>query len=154
MSEEAFLPCFVCGKRLLNVFPDISENQPSEGTEFRTYGHYGSTFWDSFDGEELVLNVCDPCLRERTDRLAQQKRYLPVSSHTYGSGMGRQWVERPMVPYTGHTDPAKLLVDDDELGTLPGVEWETDYIADCKRYANKQAIVAQKLVDGHAQEKE
>ena len=56
------LPCFKCGAALANVL-DGSDNQPSEGTEFRTEGHYGSTFWDSFDGEELVLNVCDPCLR-------------------------------------------------------------------------------------------
>jgi hypothetical protein len=40
-----------------------ADNQPYQGTEFRTEGHYGSTFWDSFDGEELVLNICDKCLR-------------------------------------------------------------------------------------------
>lgn len=73
MSTEAMLPCFKCGKTLLNAF-ESQENQPSEGTEFRTYGHYGSTFWDSFDGEELVLNVCDNCLREHGDRLATQAR--------------------------------------------------------------------------------
>lgn len=68
---EAFLPCFKCGETLLNVFPDEG-NQPSGGTEFRTYGHYGSTFWDSFDRTELILNVCDGCLRAHTDRLAVQ----------------------------------------------------------------------------------
>src|SRR5690606_14388202 len=62
MSAEAMLPCFKCGKTLRNAFAE-QENQPADGTEFRTYGHYGSTFWDSFDGEELVLNVCDDCLR-------------------------------------------------------------------------------------------
>lgn len=66
------LPCFACGAVLLNVFP-TSENQPDEGTAFRTRGHYGSTFWDDFDGEELILNICDPCLRAHTDRLAVQR---------------------------------------------------------------------------------
>ena len=89
MSKEAMLPCFKCGKTLPNACHD-EDNQPYGGTEFRTYGHYGSTFWDSFDGEELVLNVCDDCLRGHTGRLAQQKRYRP------------DWVVGPMVPYTGN----------------------------------------------------
>jgi hypothetical protein len=69
MGDSALLPCFVCGDVLTNAVPDV-ENQPHGGTEFRTYGCYGSTFWDSFDNQELVLNICDGCLRERTDRLA------------------------------------------------------------------------------------
>lgn len=66
------LPCFVCGTPLTNIFPS-SDNQPDEGTEFRTRGHYGSTFWDSFDGEDLILNVCDPCLRLGSERLGVQR---------------------------------------------------------------------------------
>lgn len=72
MSAQAFVPCFKCGKTLENAFPD-SDNQPSDGTEFSTHGHYGSTFWDSMDGEVLVLNVCDECLAAQTDRLATRK---------------------------------------------------------------------------------
>ena len=122
MSEDA-LPCFVCGKALKNVLPD-SENQPDEGTEFRTYGHYGSTMWDSFSGEELILNVCDPCLRERTGRLAQQKRYLPVRCE--GFVVGREWVQRPMVPYTGSEDNGVVGVDIEELGRDYGTNTEWD----------------------------
>lgn len=124
------LPCLVCGKTLQNVFGDL-ENQPSDGTEFRTYGHYGSTFWDSMDGEELVLNVCDSCLRKHKDRLAQHKRYRPVVSEGRLL-VGKHWVDRPMVPYTGHTDPGDLIVKPEELGTdLPSVDW-CDNIADIK----------------------
>jgi len=120
MSTDAIVPCFSCGKTLKNAFPD-EDNQPSEGTEFRTYGHYGSTFWDSFDGEELVLNVCDDCLRAHTDRLAQHKRFLPV--HVRGAGtVGRQWIQRPMVAYTGARDEAAVTVDADELSELGGIE--------------------------------
>lgn len=71
--SDAMVPCFKCGMTLLNVFPD-ADNQPSSGTEFSTYGHYGSTFWDSFDGLELVLNICDACLRTHADRLATRKK--------------------------------------------------------------------------------
>jgi len=66
--SKAMLPCFKCGNALENAV--INEpNQPYAGTEFRTYGHYGSTFFDPFDDSELVLNVCDECLSAFSDRL-------------------------------------------------------------------------------------
>lgn len=86
MSENALLPCFSCGRTLSSAIPG-EDNQPSEGTEFRTYGHYGSTFWDSFDGAALVLNVCDPCLREHGNRLATQAKPRQVTTYA------------PLVPY-------------------------------------------------------
>jgi hypothetical protein len=72
MSIHAPLPCLVCGTVLENVFPHC-DNQPYAGTEFRTYGHYGSTFWDSFDNEALILTVCDACLAAHTHRLGLQR---------------------------------------------------------------------------------
>lgn len=75
MERNKTLPCFACGRSLLNVFP-TSENQPDGGTAFRTLGHYGSTFWDSFDGTELILNVCDECLGAHLDRLATQQTVI------------------------------------------------------------------------------
>ncbi len=77
MTDVKCLPCFKCGKSLPHVFEGVTRppgleaggNQPYGGTEFRTQGHYGSTFWDSLDGEELVLNICDDCLRAHIDRL-------------------------------------------------------------------------------------
>lgn len=70
--SEAIVPCFKCGTALKNAL-DGEANQPDGGTEFYTYGHYGSTFWDSPVGEELVLNVCDNCLNDHTERLAIRK---------------------------------------------------------------------------------
>jgi hypothetical protein len=129
MSEQAMLPCFKCGKTLRNVCPDDTDNQPYEGTVFRTAGHYGSTFWDSIDGdEEIVINICDPCLRSHTTKIAQQKRYLPVRCEGM-TGFGRQWVDRPLVPYSGHPDTSEAHVFTEELGTpIPGVEWVADII--------------------------
>jgi hypothetical protein len=131
------LPCFTCGKTLLNAFPH-SENQPGDGTEFRTYGHYGSTFWDSFDGEELVLNVCDDCLRKHPERLAQHKRYRPVIAYHAGV-VGRQWVDRPMVAYTGNVDGGDVRIEPEEIGNeISGIEW-ADQLADVKQWAIEQA---------------
>jgi hypothetical protein len=44
-------------------------------------------------------------------------------------GFGRQWVERPLVSYTGNPDKSELVVEVDELGTsVPGpwIEWVGD----------------------------
>lgn len=128
MSEQAFLPCFKCGKTLPNVCPYSTDNQPYEGTTFTTEGHYGSTFWDSFDGEEIVLNICDSCLRAHAGMLGQQKRYLPIRCEGM-TGFGRYWVERPLVAYTGNPDSAELVLEPAELGTdIPNVEWVADII--------------------------
>ena len=127
MSRNAYLPCFKCSKVLPNVFEDC-DNQPYGGTEFRTEGHYGSTFWDSFDGEELVLNICDDCLREHSDRLGQQKRWMPVRCAGL-TGFGRVDVDRPLVAYSGNSDDSSLTVGVDDLGgtsTAWGVQWVDD----------------------------
>lgn len=137
MSIEAMLPCFKCGKTLPNVCCD-EENQPYGGTEFRTYGHYGSTFWDSMDGEELVINVCDECLREHGARLGQHKRYLPITANRLL--VGKQWVDRPMVAYTGNRDDGHVELDADEIGSdLPNVEWPPN-VAELKQYAMDRAV--------------
>ena len=124
MSVDAYLPCFACGKVLPNAFPE-ADNQPWGGTEFRTQGHYGSTFWDSFDGEDLVLNVCDDCLRAHTARLGQQKAFLPVCCAGL-SGFGGLPVDRPLLAYTGHRDDDRHTVDVEDLGVDPAVRWVPD----------------------------
>lgn len=121
MSEYA-LPCFVCATPLHNALADV-DNQPYGGTEFRTSGHYGSTFWDRFDGEELVLNICDDCLRAATARLGQHKRFLPVIAAGAGA-VGTVPVDRPLIGFTGHLDDTTVRVEPDEIGSaLPGVIW-------------------------------
>lgn len=130
MSQYAYLPCFKCNKVMQNVFED-ADNQPYEGTVFRTEGHYGSTFWDSFDGEELVLNICDACLRAHTERLGQQKVYMPVKCNGM-TGFGRVTVERPLVAYTGNPDDTVFNVHIEDLGAnaeeleVESIEWVND----------------------------
>lgn len=53
-------PCLVCGARLESVF--WGANQPNDGLEFTSKGHYGSTVFDPGDGSYLAVNICDPCL--------------------------------------------------------------------------------------------
>lgn len=59
-------PCFVCGKVLESAANDEAfATVPYEGTQFNTYGHYGSTIYDpNFVGVDqwLELNICDECL--------------------------------------------------------------------------------------------
>lgn len=137
MSINAYLPCFKCAKVLPNVFVE-ADNQPYGGTVFTTEGHYGSTFWDSFGGEELVLTVCDDCLKEHSDRLGQQKAYLPVFCE--GVLVGRQVVDRPLVAYTGNLDDTRAHVHVEELGTeMCNIEWVPD-IADIKADIERELI--------------
>lgn len=69
-------PCLLCGavgepayNGTQRNHPLEYENQPYKATVFYTSGHYGSTFFDSFTGCQLVLTVCDECLRKNEDRL-------------------------------------------------------------------------------------
>lgn len=117
------LPCLVCGKVLQNWMPECT-NQPYDGTEFRTYGHYGSSFWDSLNGEELVLTICDDCLRERKERLGRHQRARQVLCE--GVWVGREWLDREMVPYFDgpEDDESSITVEIEEMGTKMGrIEW-------------------------------
>lgn len=53
------LPCIVCKKSLDPVFDGLWA-QPTGGVSLADYAAYGSRF----DGEGIVLSVCDDCLAE------------------------------------------------------------------------------------------
>lgn len=146
------LPCIICGARLDNVWEHGDSNQPSEGTEFQTYGHYGSTFWDSFEGEQLVLNICDDCLKKHSDRLARRKSYRRVvvtdlrGSLDIKTTVGREWLERETVPYfNGPEDIDPVEIEPEEIGVLTGtrIEWIHDW-----RDTKKQIMAATDEHDG------
>lgn len=54
------IPCFICATEFENL--NALSNQPLDGIEFTTYGHYGTTLFDPIDATELAINICDPCL--------------------------------------------------------------------------------------------
>ncbi|HWP61379.1 MAG TPA: hypothetical protein VN495_02150 [Candidatus Paceibacterota bacterium] len=60
-SNQA-LPCIVCEKVLENIADSC--NQPDNGLEFTTPGHYGSTAFDPMNEEQLIIDICDDCLSQ------------------------------------------------------------------------------------------
>lgn len=72
------LPCIRCEKPLESVDPE-AENQPSRGTEFFSYGHYGSAY-DPGDGTLIIVNLCDDCLLLAAERqMVLERRDKPVT---------------------------------------------------------------------------
>ena len=59
--KDVALPCIVCRKELENIC-ELEDNQPHAGAAFKSWGHYGSTFFDPMDGSSIEINVCDDCL--------------------------------------------------------------------------------------------
>jgi len=77
------LSCIRCDKELFPVMEE-AENQPRDGTEFVSYGHYGSIF-DPGDGTTIIINLCNDCLRVAASRnLVMERREKPVViEHSY-----------------------------------------------------------------------
>lgn len=136
MSNLA-LPCIVCEKPLVNVFDD-ADNQPYCGTEFVSYGHYGSTIHDSGMNPggapmALVVNICDTCILRAIDAgviqgrskeiklsrqpVSEQERawVLAQNERAYGSAWGKdQPIDyRAMMIKAGW--PTHLLDDEDTV---------------------------------------
>jgi hypothetical protein len=74
MDKDNPVPCIICGKELSHAFgrfldePEIT-NQPNDGVACVSYGNYGSTVFDSFDGQRIEFAICDICLVERWERV-------------------------------------------------------------------------------------
>ena len=155
MSQDCPIACIACGTVLQQACGDDSHYvQPSEGTAFQTYGHYGSTFWDSFDGEQIEVVVCDECLEGNKDRIMRVKRWIPVivfdptktvagvmyrvdQSKPYRIMVGRYFIERAPVPYFygPEDDTAPMEIDPEKIGEpfdavepYPSrIEWRGDW---------------------------
>ena len=71
-SDEGFVcPCIVCGVSLERIFPEHpmgSINEPNHAISFFGSGQYGSTIFDSFDGNTLEINVCDECVKKAAEK--------------------------------------------------------------------------------------
>ncbi len=71
MTEIGMLTCIVCDRTFEPAANDRNfKTVPYEGTLFFSSGHYGSTAFDSFEGERLEIIVCDACLITRRNRVA------------------------------------------------------------------------------------
>lgn len=126
MTEWA-LNCVVCGKQLRNVFPDDVENQPNDGVVFTTSGNYGSRIFDSFNGNILELNLCDPCLVEAgaKGRVITTRRAVPVVFEDVGLVGSSEIPEPVYVTWTAGLpeDDSQINLWEEELYDPPkGIE--------------------------------
>lgn len=80
LMDKTPIPCFVCGEELDNI---AEPNQPMGGTEFKTYGHYGSGVFDPMDGSRIIVNICNTCLlegvhKQRVLRVPSTRDYVEI----------------------------------------------------------------------------
>jgi hypothetical protein len=74
------LPCIICGVELAPSFRGHGpQHIPSQGTMFEAHGNYGSTVWDPpvSGSRSLTINVCDKCLVENVERVAELVHQYP-----------------------------------------------------------------------------
>jgi len=108
------LPCIKCNKPLINV-DEGEDNQPYVGTEFTTYGHYGSTIHDELGDNplKLVVNLCDTCIlraieagviQSRSETIALARHHLTPEAKAWVLAQnekqyGSAWGEDEPVDY-------------------------------------------------------
>ena len=122
---DTLVSCLVCGLPLSRVMED-AEMQPNDGVYCETAGNYGSTVWDSQDGERLAFLICDPCLVEKgkQGRIVTYRKYRPICV-PYGTVgnmvVGTERLQRPFVTWTEDTerDMEPLVLDVEELESIP-----------------------------------
>jgi len=111
----------VCLRELRNIdYVSAGGNQPDNATEFYSEGHYGSTTFDPMDGTEIVVNICDNCIRDRVanplNPVGYRQVYVPI--RCMGFYVGRQYVDSQMVPFTLQEESGDDVVEvtPDQLG--------------------------------------
>lgn len=67
--SKCSLTCFVCSMEFETAANDpLFDEVPYAGTNFYTYGHYGSTCFDSIDGDKrLEIIICETCLNAKSN---------------------------------------------------------------------------------------
>lgn len=67
--KKCSLTCFVCDKEFDTAANNpLFDEVPYAGTKFYTYGHYGSTCFDSIDSERrLEILICEACLNAKAN---------------------------------------------------------------------------------------
>ncbi len=120
VNPESF-PCLICGKRLERA-NETYEQQPNDGIMCETAGNYGSTVFDSQDGERLAFNICDECMVKAgaQGRVMTYRKYRPVLVSKVV--VGREMLKnRPYIPWNADLEPdtEPVHLEPDELDGLP-----------------------------------
>lgn len=107
-------PCIICGQLLERVRFGGHEAQPNDGIMCETAGNYGSTVWDSMNGERLAFNICDPCMVEagRLGRVMVYKKFKPI---VVRMGRGLMHVGHEDLTDRGYVRWTNNLAGDDEV---------------------------------------
>lgn len=105
---DTTMPCLACGKRLQRVF-NPSADQPSDGVMCETAGNYGSTVFDSFNGERLLFLICDQCLET-----AGRKGNVRIFRHHRKILLCAGPVNRLVVGFEEVHEPTRPWFPDDE----------------------------------------
>lgn len=93
---------------------------------------------DKMTIEKMCVAWSKTVARGGDERVAQHKRYRPVVT-TGQLAVGKHWVDRPMVPYTGNPDDGSVRIDPEEIGqNISQIEWP-DNAAALREYAIKLA---------------
>lgn len=120
------LSCIGCGRELDPTGPAGELHQPSGGTQFTSYGHYGSTAFDPMDGQQLSVIVCDPCLVKHHSRV----QHTPADPKTGWSDWepnerAKSWVAFQAADHNAPFGVPTTLLDGtriDVISTQPGTE--------------------------------
>lgn len=79
------LPCIVCDKPLMNAMHMV-KNQPLDGLQFKTNGHYGTTLFDPMsEFESIAVNICDECLKAKSDKVLYRFRKPSRPEYDYST---------------------------------------------------------------------
>lgn len=132
----ALLPCFKCGKKLDSALPGRpQDNQPYAGTAFYSPGHYGSTFFDPMDGQQIEITICDDCLSKNQGAIAWQRANILLTCA--GIAVGRKKLQSTLEFYIGQDeagDVASIKVEPIQFGSPePGIVWFTSQFEVAKR---------------------
>jgi hypothetical protein len=114
------------------------QQQPSGGIMCETAGNYGSTVFDSMDGEYLAFNICDECMTRAgaQGRVMTYRKYRPVV--VTGVTVGREMLrDRPYIPWNAELEPdgEPVYLDVGELEGLPASFRFEMSIAEVRRLA-------------------
>ncbi len=82
--ETHAMHCLVCGNALTPLSSSEPEDQhPNDAVVWYSKGNYGSTVYDDPSGlQSLEAYVCDPCMKERADRIFTARPVVPRPRRT------------------------------------------------------------------------
>ena len=84
------VPCLICDKTLVSVFPDLGNPQAYGAVRFVSRGNYGSAVFDPMaDGEMLEINICDNCLLKNKSKVIYCKEIYKENEYERSTWDGK-----------------------------------------------------------------